>query len=173
VIDHGLADHVLGAAGIADCICNLLDTPLPTEMELAKAAPPPAPRPTLDLADNRRAREGNATGLTCPECGGALWAHEEGDLLRFRCHVGHAYSPQSMQIEQGRALESALWGALRTLEEQIDLFKRISRRSPESSTSRRFEKRADDAAHYADTIRNTIVELGRSTHDDGGEEPAA
>lgn len=173
VIDHGLADHVLGAAGISDCICTLVDTPLPTETRpTGPAAPAPAGRPTLDLADNRAAREGNATGLTCPECGGTLWTHEEGDLLRFRCHVGHAYSPQSMQIEQGRALESALWGALRTLEEQIDLYGRIARRSGPSSTQRRFDQRAADASHYADTIRNTIVELGRTVQDDGQEPPA-
>jgi two-component system chemotaxis response regulator CheB len=173
VIDHGLADYVLEAGEIADCLCALLDTPLVTAPEPYVAPAPAVGGLTLDIADNRSARDGTATGLTCPECGGTLWAHEEGDLLRFRCHVGHAYSLESMQIEQGRALESALWSALRTLEEQIDLFQRISRRSPKSSTARRFEQRAADASHYADTIRHTIVELGRTVHDQGGEEPAA
>jgi two-component system, chemotaxis family, protein-glutamate methylesterase/glutaminase len=168
-IDHGVADHVLPVGGIPDCICSLLDKPV----EASPPAPETAPRTnwaptevTLDLADNRRARDGQATGLTCPECGGTLWAHEEGDLLRFRCHVGHAYSTQSMQIEQSRALETALWSALRSLEEQADLYKRIARRSSASSTSRRFEKRAAEASHHADTIRNTILDLGRSGPED-------
>ena len=71
-----------------------------------------------------------------------------------------------MQIEQSRALETALWTALRSLEEQADLYKRMARRSSASSTARRFEKRAADASQHADTIRNTILDLGRSGPED-------
>ena len=34
---------------------------------------------------------GNVSKLTCPDCHGALWEIRDKDLLRFRCHVGHAY----------------------------------------------------------------------------------
>jgi two-component system chemotaxis response regulator CheB len=34
-------------------------------------------------------RAGKPSGFSCPECGGVLWEIEDGDLLRFRCRVGH------------------------------------------------------------------------------------
>ena len=48
-----------------------------------------------------------------------------GPLLRFRCHVGHAYSPASLVEAQGEAFEQALWMALRTHNERIKLFSRM------------------------------------------------
>jgi two-component system chemotaxis response regulator CheB len=169
-IDHGTADHVIPAGAIADRMCDLVGAPLPARAETgAHASAGPPPEITLSLADSRNPREGHATGLTCPDCGGTLWAHEEGDLLRFRCHVGHAYSTESMQSEQSRVLESALWSALRGLEEQADLFRRVARRSPGSSTARRFEQRAAEASHHADAIKNTILTLGRPTAENGSE----
>jgi two-component system chemotaxis response regulator CheB len=176
-IDHGVVDHVLAAGEMADCICGLVDEPLPAEPHTGGEAALPrdwvAPEVVIDLAGDRDDGDVQATGLTCPECGGALWAHEEGYLLRFRCREGHAYSTQSMQIEQGRVLESALWRALRGLEEQVDLFERLARRSSASSTAIRFQKRADDASHHANAIRNTILDLGRSAVEGGSEVPVA
>ena len=57
--------------------------------------------PSLEIADSGEL-QGEPSGLTCPECGGALWEQQEGELIRFRCHVGHAYSAESMQAEQPR-----------------------------------------------------------------------
>ena len=44
----------------------------------------------------------NSSGLTCPECSGALWEVKQGDLIQYRCRVGHAYSLDSMLAEQAR-----------------------------------------------------------------------
>jgi two-component system, chemotaxis family, protein-glutamate methylesterase/glutaminase len=92
-----------------------------------------------------------------------LWEQQEGDVVRFRCHVGHAYSVESMQAEQGVALEVALWSALRNLEERADLFRRLARRSaPSGDVARRFEGKAADVTLHADAVRQTIAELGRA-----------
>src|SRR5213079_2193213 len=99
------------------------------------------------------ARAGDLTGLTCPDCGGALWEHLSSDgYVRFKCHVGHAYSPES--------LEMALWSALRTLQERGDLFRRLARRSGLSSRHR-FEAKAGEVDHHADLLRQSIERLGR------------
>jgi chemotaxis response regulator CheB len=34
--------------------------------------------------------------FACPECGGTLWEVLEGDLLRFRCRIGHAFTVHSL-----------------------------------------------------------------------------
>ena len=54
--------------------------------------------------------------LACPECGGVLNELADGDLVRYRCPVGHAYAPESLYLEQRSTLEGALWAALRALD---------------------------------------------------------
>ena len=56
---------------------------------------------------------GKLSAITCPECGGSLWEMQDGGLLRFRCHVGHALSAESLVAEQNEGLETALWSARR------------------------------------------------------------
>ena len=141
---------------MADAICELIDSPIQ-----AAAAPEPDHGP-LDIAEPTPL-VGDASGLTCPECGGALWEQQDGDVVRFRCHVGHAYSAESMQAEQGLALEAALWSALRSLEERAGLFRRLARRLAASAeTEQRYERKAAEMVRHADAVRQTIADLGRA-----------
>ena len=103
---------------------------------------------------------GTLTGLTCPECGGALSETRDGALQRFTCKVGHSYSAASMLSEQGRALESTLAGALRALEERADLLRRLARRSS-GITRRRFTLRSRQADEDANRVRATLLAAGR------------
>ena len=43
---------------------------------------------------------GNPSAYSCPECGGVLWEVDDGELTRFRCRTGHAFSTESMFAEQ-------------------------------------------------------------------------
>jgi two-component system chemotaxis response regulator CheB len=58
--------------------------------------------------------------LICPECGGPLWRMKKGPL-RYRCHVGHAESAQTLLTRQHDRIESAGWQLVRMLEEDNDL----------------------------------------------------
>jgi two-component system chemotaxis response regulator CheB len=175
-IANGAADKVVTISQMADCICSLIDEPLEDVDEVPPRELLQSVQPTLSLADDTPL-QGEPTGLTCPECGGALWETHEGELIRFRCHVGHAYSPQSIQTEQARSLEAALWSALRSLEERAGLFERMAGRSkttsPEMAT--RFDRRAHEVKRHANAVRDTIAELGRAPAGDaaGEGEPAA
>jgi two-component system chemotaxis response regulator CheB len=100
------------------------------------------------------------TILTCPECGGVLWHLDEDKLVRYRCHVGHTFSEESLLVEQSNAVESALWAAVRVLEEKAALTSRMAAKAKKDSFSRsarRFSDQAENAERSADIIRELIL----------------
>jgi two-component system chemotaxis response regulator CheB len=78
---------------------------------------------------------GAPSALTCPDCGGSLWEVEDGRLIRYRCHVGHQYAPDSLAAEQRDVVEAALWRAVRVLEEHAALRLRMARRADAAGLS--------------------------------------
>lgn len=60
-------------------------------------------------------------GVSCPECHGPIWKIRDGRLERYRCHVGHAYSAQTMVAGQIEAQETHLRQALRLMKERVSL----------------------------------------------------
>jgi two-component system chemotaxis response regulator CheB len=106
---------------------------------------------------------GQVTGLTCPECNGAIWLDESGAVPRYACRIGHDFSPQSFDAAQTERVEAALWTALRTLEERAALYRRMAARIRESGntrTSERFAVRADAALQHALVLRDVIEQFG-------------
>ncbi|BFU45070.1 chemotaxis protein CheB [Krasilnikovia sp. MM14-A1004] len=103
-----------------------------------------------------------AAGYGCPACGGALFQIGTESAPRYRCRVGHAWSPESLLDEQAIALEGALWMALRALEEKSALSRRMARsRTPRhNATGARFHDMAADADAAGETIRRLISQLG-------------
>ena len=101
--------------------------------------------------------EGNPSVFACPECHGVLWEIKEGDLVQFRCRVGHSYGTESLAIELSETSEAALWAAMRALEEKAAMQRRIADgvNSDGKSASRlRDQSAADDA--NAKIIRDMI-----------------
>lgn len=87
---------------------------------------------------------GEQIPLNCPECSGPLYQVKEGELTRFQCFVGHAYSPESLSEEHTEALERAIWTAIRRLKERIvlheELLKRKKRNKGEDELKNRLEE---------------------------------
>jgi two-component system chemotaxis response regulator CheB len=119
-------------------------------------------------------RPGTPAGFGCPECGGALFTLSSGDVIHFRCRVGHAWSQDTLLAEQGTALETALWTALRALEESASLrhqlAQRLRRRGRESSAAR-LEAQAADGLRDAEVIRDVLAK-GRVSEAVEEKEPA-
>ncbi|MGN6748868.1 MAG: chemotaxis protein CheB, partial [Xanthobacteraceae bacterium] len=68
---------------------------------------------------------GRRSVLACPDCGGVMWEIEEGDLSRFRCHVGHTYTAELMSLALDESLRRALASAVRALEERAALASKL------------------------------------------------
>ena len=103
---------------------------------------------------------GKISKLTCPDCHGALWEMRNEAMLRYRCHVGHAYSAESLSEGQSQMLEVALWSAVRALEEQIMLSKRIVERARKSNHMRAallYERRAAEAEEHSSLLRKLLL----------------
>ena len=120
-------------------------------------------QPEVDAFEQATRRDrpvgGDPSAFTCPECGGTLWELHEGELLRFRCRVGHAYSPESLEAAQAESLEAALWAALRALEESAALSRRLMKRARQQGkdlAADRFAVRVEDAEHRAAIVRQAL-----------------
>lgn len=116
----------------------------------------------LEWGDDRGGGE-KPSGLTCPECGGSLFERTDLELLHFRCRTGHAYSPESLLAEQEQSLEATLWAAVRALEENAALSRRMERsmgqrsRAGASVAEDRYGKRAEEAERHADALRRVLL----------------
>jgi two-component system, chemotaxis family, protein-glutamate methylesterase/glutaminase len=152
------APRAVPIADMAKAVCAMIDEPLPDNGEDPPMPPDPDRPEEAELADPGDPKAGDLTGLTCPECGGALWEHNESGLVRFKCHVGHAYSPDSLDVSQSQALEMALWAAVRSLQERGDLYRRLARRT---RGGERFDQKAADADEHAAVLRRLITSFGR------------
>src|SRR5262249_26202568 len=90
---------------------------------------------------------GGGPGLTRPHCPRPVWEIKTGDVVRYRCRVGHAYSSLTMLHAQGESVERALWAALRSLEEREALLGRLAHhatRRGHDAVARMFQQRAQD-----------------------------
>jgi two-component system chemotaxis response regulator CheB len=62
---------------------------------------------------------GTLSPYACPECHGVLSKIIDGNLIRFRCHTGHAYSADSLMIALSEKIEDSLYSVVRGLEEDL------------------------------------------------------
>jgi two-component system chemotaxis response regulator CheB len=160
-------DRVEPVSRIADAICAMLDEPLnPGEQGADAASGAEANGDAPDLTElppqENELPDGDPTPLTCPECGGVLHESGEGPLTRFSCQVGHIYSPESLANGQADALEGALWGALRSLEERADLLRRMARRAVSDVRREKLLERADQVEQHARVVYGVVARLGRA-----------
>jgi two-component system chemotaxis response regulator CheB len=81
-------------------------------------------------------------------------------MMRFRCRVGHAYTSETLTTEQALAVEQSLWSALRALEEQAAVKKRIAdraRRLGNMATVAQLEQRIDELREHAQRVRDLVI----------------
>jgi two-component system chemotaxis response regulator CheB len=154
-----------------------VDEVLPVSMigarlaELAREGAPLAP-PLSDLMEMEAGManlDPGALGSTgdvgvpsawaCPDCNGTLFEIKEGGITRFRCRVGHAWSASGLVAQQASSVETALWVALRALEEKADLTGELGRQAATRGhrlTAEQFARQSQEARRSAALVRDLI-----------------
>ena len=151
VMNRAKPDHVVKLSAMPALLERLVHEPaaqpmpvphsLKYEVEIARTG-----RTTMESMDHL----GKRSVLACPDCGGVTWEIDEGDIARFRCHVGHTYSAEPMSLALDENLRRALASAQRALEERVAL-------------ARKLEKQAIDRGHrlLAETWSDKAREFDR------------
>ena len=124
--DAGVLDDEVAAGDIGEMLKQL------SQREIKEPNMEPDARMELEnriamtprFSTNFDAQElGPASGYTCPDCNGSLVSIGEG---HFRCRVGHAWTPDSLLTARDNEVETALWVALRSLQEKAKLARQLA-----------------------------------------------
>jgi two-component system chemotaxis response regulator CheB len=156
-IENVEIDHVLPLDEIGPLLGRLALEPAPDPYGPVKEAADMKNK--IETGEDRE-KGGTPSGFTCPDCGGALWESHENELVHFRCRTGHAYAPESLLAEQLGGLEWTLWAAVRALEENASLARRMEkwmRQRGNQAGENRYDKRACEAEKHAAILRQVLM----------------
>jgi len=160
-------DHSVPLAGLPALLVRLVTEPLAGH---DASGGPDLLRFETDIAEmepyalHADERPGEPSGFSCPDCHGVLWEVREGELVRYRCRVGHAFGPETLMAKQGQEVETALWVAFQSLKERA-AFARGMARKMEARGNRfshqRFMEQAAEADARAAVIRDVLRHASR------------
>jgi two-component system chemotaxis response regulator CheB len=163
-VQNVAADEILKLDEVAAAIVRYSAQEVPDGVEIAPTADDVKENGysafEMAMIENPEEHPGHPSGFGCPDCGGALWQIRDGDLVRFRCRVGHAWTSDGLVDRQDAALEAALWSALRALEESVALSDQMSHRFEkrgQPSMASRYRDAAALGSQRAEVIREVLM----------------
>lgn len=86
----------------------------------------------VSIGINNLQEIGTNSLYSCPDCGGGLWKIKSNGEKNYRCHVGHAYTEDGLLTAMEGTTETALWTALRIIEERRNLLAGIAAKEKQS-----------------------------------------
>ena len=164
-LEYVHADHLVPVATLGALLTRLTAEPAPAQ--------PPLPAAQLDLLKIEFTiakqgggfelgiiEKGKLTPFTCPDCHGALTQLIEGNIIRYRCHTGHAYTVSALLSEVTASVESLLYQGMRGLEETKMLLHNIGMHYSETqqtAVADLFFRKADEAGQQARVMHASIL----------------
>jgi two-component system chemotaxis response regulator CheB len=163
-LKHVDADYVVPVSRMASLLAELTS-------DLVSRPQPVAAPPHVDvevkIAKEESPRDagleqiGRPSPYACPECHGVLLKIEEGGRIRFRCHIGHAYSVESLLAAMNEGFEKAIGTAQRALEEGSLLMHDVGRQLKhhhQNDAAMRMMDASERATRRAEAIRELMLE---------------
>jgi two-component system, chemotaxis family, protein-glutamate methylesterase/glutaminase len=174
---HVEIDHCVPVAAMGDLLAQLAAEPagetrsIPprVRLEAAVAAQEHSTMPNEN-------RLGELSGFVCPECHGPLWEIEDGDMLRYRCHTGHAFTSDAMLEAQSAEADQILWSLLRAHQQRAEFAKRMAVREMNlhrldlatklQERSKEYEADAEVIERILESRRVVVAENGAIARED-------
>lgn len=109
--------------------------------------------------------------MSCPDCGGVLNHIESDSEIRFRCQVGHAFTPLGLAEAQSDELERALAVAVRTHRDRIRLFDQMqdsARKRGLDHAVRRWTEASRESEHMIEVLEDAMTSLRKTSNEGEG-----
>jgi two-component system chemotaxis response regulator CheB len=154
-------DHISIIEDMSGLVEQLVEEPAKNDLPV-----PPALLKEVEIAQrvlvqvDDTAQVGRLSPFICPDCGGGLWQSEENNLLKFRCHTGHAFTARALLEEKSLEVEESLWVAIRVLEEKRNLMLLMAEKDKlrGGQNWQAYERRANESKAHIDRLRELILD---------------
>lgn len=148
-------DHVVQPIELPGLIARLAAEDAPAGPPRGEARAERLPGEALGALEGTR--RGAPAELVCPACHGVLSEANVGPFRLYRCHVGHAFSLESLLGAQNEEVERALWSAVRALEEGAALAGRLEEAQVDGDLRRRFRDKEQTLRRQAELLRQIAL----------------
>jgi two-component system, chemotaxis family, protein-glutamate methylesterase/glutaminase len=167
-IQAGVVDHQVEAGEVGSLLMRLAERTF-EEPEMKRD-------PSLEL-ENRIAMSrrfstefdtedlGSPSGYSCPDCQGSLIGVSDGN---YRCHVGHAWTADALLGARDGEIESALWIAMRSLQEKAKLSRRLAGQVGAGFLHDRYQAIAEETEHAMSVLGTRLSDVYAQHEDSGG-----
>jgi two-component system chemotaxis response regulator CheB len=169
--DH--VDHVVPLAELGDLLTRLVleeagpSIPLPEEYRIEDRMA----AQEFAVVDGEMITPGNPSHISCPDCGGVLNQIDTQKEIRFRCQVGHAFTPLGLAAAQSDELERALGIAARTHRDRIRLFEQMGDNASLRGLPRaeaRWKHAAEESTRMIEVLEQAMASLRKPVTDGEG-----
>lgn len=154
-LQHVAVDAVLPVLAMPEAIATFVEESLP-EMELQAS-------PRMEI-ETRIAMNENALGdgdvqlgplsrYTCPQCNGTLAKLTDQSIVRYRCHVGHAYSQRTLLEQVNEQIDMAFSQVLRAIEDRARLLRDFKGEATAPDAADRYAKLIAEDEGLAQQVR--------------------
>jgi two-component system chemotaxis response regulator CheB len=157
-------DHCVPIASLADLLISLSSEEIVSNTHLMKDE---KTKIEIDISMEQNALEHGAMNIgvlspyTCPECHGVLSKIMDGNLARYRCHTGHAYSADALMMALTESIEESLYDAIRGMDESVLLLNHIGDHYAESNQPKLasvYFKKAKEILQRSNQVRKAVHE---------------
>jgi two-component system chemotaxis response regulator CheB len=163
-------DHVAPIAQMSELLVRLANEPLQEQSQEQEGGGTTVPenlKTEVRIAledgglENGAMELGNPSTFTCPECHGVLLQIKEGNLTRFRCHTGHAFTLDALLAELTKSSEETLWSALRSIQETelvLDHMAKHFDEAGEQAAAQVCLEKVQETKRRGDMVRQVILQ---------------
>jgi len=152
--------RVMSSRGIAPVLDELTSQPLGAA---SKPEPDAFTKWETENVDPTRVQPrtetvGEPSAISCPECNGGMFEASLADAsLRYICHVGHSWSPETLMEAQREVSEESLYGAAAKLLEEATVLRRVVQfqehlSEQEAAALAARARQADEQAHQIQAL---------------------